>query len=153
MNIFKNWLRLWKAPPLKISLIMMKHVRWIIVFSNVRSIFNKHDEVSDRLSQFTPDIAMFCESWLDDSIPDAGVAWANYSVLRKDRNRLGGGIICYVSDSLHPSVLSCRDIPSLEFSQSDILPFLLPNLLFIGIYNPFWKIKLVTMRLYHALWT
>ena len=53
-------------------------------------------------------------------LQDAAAAWAYHSVLRKDRNRFGGGIISYVSDSLHPSVLSCNDIPSLEYCQSDI---------------------------------
>ena len=110
-----------------------------LIVTNVRSLPNKLDEVSSLLVRHAPDIAMFCESWLDDTIPDSVVSLPDYQVLRKDRNRFGGGIISYVRDYLSPTILTSNEVPSLASCQSEFLPILLPNLLLIGIYHPFWN--------------
>ena len=100
---------------------------------------NKVDEVSLNLEKYNPDIAMFTESWLDDSIPDHAVAFPKYQVIRNDRNRHGGGIISYIHECLPVSVLSFNEIPSLQSCSSEIMPMILPNMLFIAIYHSFWN--------------
>ena len=47
-----------------------------------------------------PDVICVSESWLDNSILDTDIHIPNYSVFRKDRNRHGGGVLIYVTDSL-----------------------------------------------------
>ena len=110
-----------------------------ILYTNVRSLFNKMDEIILNLNKYTPDVAVFCETWLDDSIPDVAISCNNYNVIRKDRNKYGGGIACYVNESFSPSVLTHFDIPSLNDCGSEFLPIMLPNLLLIAIYHPFWN--------------
>ena len=110
-----------------------------ILYTNVRSLFNKMDEIILNLNKYTPDVAVFCETWLDDSIPDVAISCNNYNVIRKDRNKYGGGIACYVNESFSPSVLTHFDIPSLNDCGSEFLPIILPKLLLIAIYHPFWN--------------
>ena len=43
----------------------------------------------------TPDIISLCETWLDDSIASDELAIDCYSLIRRDRNRHGGGIAIY----------------------------------------------------------
>ena len=110
-----------------------------VLFANVRSVFHKLDEVALRLQQHSPDAAFFCESWLDDSIPDSAVTITNYQVFRKDRNRHGGGILCYLREGLVPRVITENDVSSLASCKSEILPLLLPKTLLLCIYHPFWN--------------
>lgn len=64
--------------------------------TNIRSVFNKMDELEARVREKAPDFVVLTESWLDNSIPDEAVALPRYAVIRKDRDRQGGGIILYV---------------------------------------------------------
>ena len=59
----------------------------------------KFDEIESRLvNELEFDVICVSESWLDNSILDIHIP--NYSVFRKDRNRHGGGVLIYVTDSL-----------------------------------------------------
>ena len=57
-------------------------------FSNVRSLFDKTDEVSIVLHQYRVDIGFFVETWLRKELPDESVAIEGYSLIRKDRQSL-----------------------------------------------------------------
>ena len=112
-----------------------------LLLSNVRSLCNKMDEVEQRLSTSSPDIAVFTETWLDEDIPNNSVTVSGYSIARKDRNKFGGGIIFYVSVNFHFVIINPTSVPSLMSCDSEILPIMFPslNLLIIGMYHPFWK--------------
>ena len=58
---------------------------------------NKMDEVSIKISELKPDIAIFCETWLSEDIPNSAVDMSGYTTFRNDRNKHGGGIIVYFS--------------------------------------------------------
>ena len=51
-----------------------------------------------------------CETWLDNSILDHELFVEKYSLIRRDRNRHGGGIAIYVQDVtcsvdfVHPTI-------------------------------------------------
>ena len=113
------------------------------LLSNVRSIRNKFDEINIKLSELSPGIAVFCESWLSDDIPDEAVSIPTYAAYRKDRDCSGGGIIVYVSQILKSMVVDSASVPSLEFFPGDILPLVIPEcfLLVITLYHPFWNNK------------
>ena len=63
---------------------------------NSRSILPKIDEI--RLIAKETKCACFCfsETWLDSSISDSEISIDNYSIVRKDRNRNGGGVLIYI---------------------------------------------------------
>ena len=46
------------------------------------------------------DILTVSESWLDNSVLPHEIEIPNYSVIRKDRNRQGGGVMQYISNNL-----------------------------------------------------
>ena len=62
-----------------------------------------------------PDVVCIVETWLDENILDSEISIANYSVVRSDRNRHGGGIVMYIRDCLHCDVYNV-DTQGLELA-------------------------------------
>ncbi len=112
-----------------------------LLLSNVRSLANKLDEIEVRIVSLNPDLIVFTETWLDSDTPDESVTLRGYSIVRKDRNKFGGGIIIYVSLKLSFVVIDSNDVPSIDACNTEILPinFMSLNLLIVSIYHPFWK--------------
>ena len=67
----------------------------------------KFDEVVATCSVSHPDIVCLVETWLSVDILDNEVFIPNYSVVRLDRNRHGGGVLVYVHSSITYNVLLC----------------------------------------------
>jgi len=53
------------------------------------------------------------EKWLDQTVTDAEIHMQNYSVIRKDLNRHGGGVCVYIKDDLafNPKSFCDLDLP------------------------------------------
>ena len=77
-----------------------------ILYYNARSLLPKMDELRLVCLSEQPDIVCIVETWLGENILDSEISIANYSVVRLDRNRHGGGIVMYIRDCLHCSVLN-----------------------------------------------
>ena len=79
------------------------------VFSNIRSLLPKLDEV--HLTSITYSCAIFAlvETWLSPDITDSELIIPGYSLFRLDRNRHGGGVAIYVHCSLHATLLPCTN--------------------------------------------
>ena len=112
-----------------------------ILLTNVRCIRNKMDEVLQVVSKLSPDVAIFCESWLGDDVPNDAVNISGYSCVRNDRNNHRGGLITYFSDALHVKEIELKDIPELESSKTHFSVFVLPDisLLLVVLYHPVWN--------------
>ena len=67
---------------------------------NTRSILPKIEELRVMLKKSKLDILTISESWLDNSVLPHEIEIENYTVIRKDRNRQGGGVMQYISNSL-----------------------------------------------------
>ena len=72
-----------------------------VLYSNVRSIVNKIDELKHSTYNLKPNVICICETWTNDSILNAYLSIEDYSILcRKDRNDTdqgkGGGLLVYV---------------------------------------------------------
>ena len=67
---------------------------------NVRSLYNKVDQLHVLVDNHQFDIVCVNETWLDDSIDNAEISIPSYSIVRKDRNRNGGGVCFYVKDTI-----------------------------------------------------
>lgn len=68
---------------------------------NARSILPKIDEIRQLISKTKVGVFCISESWLDSSVSDFEIEIENYSLLRKDRNRNGGGVCVYIRLDLH----------------------------------------------------
>ena len=70
------------------------------MFSNVRSILNKRDELLAEVLISKPDIIGITETWIHSEISDSEIQIPGYSVFRQDRldtvNGRGGGVLLFV---------------------------------------------------------
>ena len=67
-----------------------------------------------------PDIISIVESWLCADIPDDEISIPGYQVLRKDRNRHGGGVLMYIRNLFTATVLSPHYSNNLEILPVEI---------------------------------
>lgn len=67
---------------------------------NARSLIPKLSEIKLLLSKTKAAVLAISESWLDETVPDNEVRIDGYSILRRDRNRHGGGVMLLIKDGL-----------------------------------------------------
>ena len=67
---------------------------------NVRSIMNKLDHFRILMSKKPFDVICLNETFCDSSISDSEINLPDYSIVRRDRNRHGGGVAMYIRNSL-----------------------------------------------------
>ena len=78
-----------------------------VMYFNCRSLLPKLDELTALCSANNPDIVCLVETWLSADILDTEVSIPNYSILRLDRNRHGGGVALYICNKVLYNVLLC----------------------------------------------
>ena len=87
-----------------------------ILYSNVRSIVNKIDELKHTSYDLKPDIICICETWTNDSILNAYLNIEDYSILcrrdRTDTNQGKGGLLVYVKSGIKATELKTDFIDS-----------------------------------------
>ena len=73
-----------------------------IITMNCQSIRNKLPSLKECLQYTKPDIILGCESWLDPTFSNSEVFPEGYNkqVIRKDRNKFGGGVFIVAKDEL-----------------------------------------------------
>ena len=84
--------------------------KWLnCVHLNVRSLLPKIDEIC--LFAFNARVGVICitESWLDPSISDSEIELSNYTVVRRDRSRKGGGVCAFVRNDIDFTVRTIWD--------------------------------------------
>ena len=89
-----------------------------VLYYNARSLLPKFDELRAACLVYNPDIICITETWLDESISNNELSLQNFDIVRRDRNRQGGGILIYVNN---------RYSHSLVFSGSDDLELIVLN--------------------------
>ena len=77
-----------------------------VLYYNARSLFPKMDNLHALVSLHKPDAIAIVETWLSPEIGDSEVAIPNYQLIRRDRDRHGGGIIVYVADRYSVKLLN-----------------------------------------------
>jgi exonuclease III len=68
---------------------------------NIASLPKHIDELRLQLTKQPLDILSINETRLDDTINDGLIHLNGYDVLRKDRNRMGGGVAIYFRDNIN----------------------------------------------------
>ena len=76
-----------------------------ILYTNCRSLLPKLDHLRLLACTQTPHIIAITETWLDTTISNSEAMIPGYQVVRRDRDRHGGGIALYIRDHLHVDVL------------------------------------------------
>ena len=75
-------------------------MRGFNIFSlNICSLTCHHDELCVFMEDKTIDILGLNETKLDKTIPDSQVDIEGYDILRRDRNRNGGGVALYIKEA------------------------------------------------------
>ena len=117
--------------------------RWKLpsfLLTNLRSLTNKLDDFETVVRLNNPDVVCATETWLSSDVPTESVSMNGFSLFRKDRNRQGGGIACYVRSSIPCSVLTECDETGLESLWLILRPARMPRWLthvVVGIiYHP-----------------
>ena len=111
-------------------------------------------------------IITVCETWFDDSVTDNEVNIPNYSVIRKDRKRDGGGVCIYIHSDLAFNPRLDLDIPKMEAIWTEILLPRCKPIIVGSCYRPkiiqispsIWKLScpnyLLTQKwLFWVIWT
>ncbi len=83
---------------------------------NAQSIMNKHDEISNYLSnQTSPTILGISETWLNKNTPDSLINIEGYTTYRLDRQKSrGGGLVVYVPNTLKATLREDLDNHQME---------------------------------------
>ena len=103
---------------------------------NIVSLTNKFDEVEYLLSDQLLDIMALNETRLDETITDNMIDVDGYDIVRKDRNRNGGGVCFYLRSSINYKVRNDL-IPNeleavcIEITKPNSQPFIV-----ITVYRP-----------------
>ena len=68
---------------------------------NINSLLPKIDELRSIAQKSNAAVIGITESKLDESVLNSEIHIDNYSLIRCDRNRHGGGVACYVRDDIN----------------------------------------------------
>ena len=72
---------------------------------NIHSLRYKLDELRLFCDKHKPHILALNETWLDQSFTDEELSLQGYNIMRRDRNRDGGGVAVYIAEHLNYSRL------------------------------------------------
>ena len=86
-------------------------------YINARSLRNKFEDLESLAAMDQYDIIGVTESWLDTSNRDfiAEYNLPNYTIFSSERiNRIGGGVILYVHNTLHPTLVKTQTVSNID---------------------------------------
>ena len=106
------------------------------VHLNVCSLYKCIDEIRLMFSDKSFDVLTFSETMLDSSIPVSCVNIEGYSIIRKDRNRHGGGVIAYVKHGIDYQVRNDLGDNQLELIILQVNPSKQKSFLLCTWYRP-----------------
>ena len=74
---------------------------------NINNLLPKICELREIVKKANPTVIGITETKLDDSIGDSEISIDGYCAIWRDRNRKGGGVICYVTNKICYSNKNC----------------------------------------------
>jgi exonuclease III len=102
---------------------MNKHVGICIGHLNMRSLLPKIEDIEILLANSNMDILTLSETWLDHTIQHE-IHIGGYTVIRKDRNRHGGGVMMYIREGI-----DYKERQDLEHERLEATWIEVPNLI------------------------
>jgi hypothetical protein len=108
-----------------------------LFLANVRSCINKVDEIHTILTKGSADIYVLTETWLHEEIDDSVIYHSDYTLIRRDRGREGGGIAIFIKNCIK-NIIICKGTRD----DLEILSIYLANskTLLIALYHPHWGV-------------
>ena len=94
------------------------------IHMNIRSLVPKMSEVRIIAEKSKAAVIGICEALLDNSVNDAEIRIEGYTVIRKDRNRKGGGVCMYINNKF---AFSKQDLNNSENNESVWAEIYLPK--------------------------
>lgn len=88
---------------------------------NARSLIPKLSELKILVNKSKAAVLAISETWLDNSVTDSEINIPGYSVVRKDRNREGGGVCIYINSNLAFNQRSDLETSDIEAVWAEIL--------------------------------
>ena len=82
---------------------------------NIHSLRNKMDELRLFCNEYKPRVLCLNVTWLDKNISDEELRLTDYNIIRRDRDRLGGGVAVYIMDHLKLNTENSSNIEALWF--------------------------------------
>ena len=108
-----------------------------IAHLNVRSILPKIEQMRIMVEQSNVDILAISEIWLDSNIFDFEIDIPKYDLLRRDRNRHGGGVALYIRNDLEFKPRSdINEGSNVECVWAEVIPKHVSPILVCSIYRP-----------------
>ena len=74
---------------------------------NINSLLPKIDELREIVKISNLTVTGITKTKLDNSISDSEISIDGYCAIRRDRNRKGGGVICYVANEICYNTKNC----------------------------------------------
>ena len=103
---------------------------------NIRSLIPKLPELRHLVYETKAAVIAISESWLDETISDGDIRVDGYSVLRRDRNRNGGGVLVFIKDGLAFNRRPDLEVDGLETLWVELLLPKTKGILFGCCYRP-----------------
>ena len=104
------------------------------VYTNLRSIKNKVEELNTTISHLNLDMFCLVETWLTPDVPDGFINLSEYNLYRKDRQSRGGNVLIGCKKILRVKSLSV--VEDDEISAVDIYDSNKKFVQVIVAYNP-----------------
>ena len=113
-----------------------KFPQFKIMSLNIFSLLPHLDELCIFVDNEKPHIICINETKLDDSIDDSLIRIDGYVIIRKDRNKHGGGVALYIHQNIHFELMSelmCDELESVsvQIKNGKFKPFIVTS-----IYRP-----------------
>ena len=89
------------------NLKVFKNRGFHFIHLNINSLLSKIDELRELVKASNATVVGITESKLDDSINDCEICIEGYSIIRRDRNRKGGSLVCYVNNKICFNAKNC----------------------------------------------
>ena len=104
-----------------------------ILHANVRSLSSKLSKIRSLLTRTRTSIFAATETWLDSTIGDGEIAVPGFNVIRRDRDRNGGGVALFVKSNLS---FNPRPDLSIDHAESLWVEILLPKTkgILVGVF-------------------
>ena len=67
---------------------------------NIRGLLNTIDEMRTIVTKCNFDVMGICETFLDDNVTDNEICIEGYIIVKKNRNRHGGGVLIYIKEGI-----------------------------------------------------
>ena len=103
---------------------------------NIASLLKNIDEVRLFMKENNVDVLALNETRLDDSVNESEISVPMYNIVRKDRDRMGGGVAIYVKAGINFQIVDHVAMSQLEALCIKICPPKSKPIFFVNWYRP-----------------